>query len=423
MTTPSGLPLRRNRDFLLLISGQAVSYLGDQVQDFALLLLVLAMAGPSGQAGVVLGLNTAAFLVFGLFAGALVDRWDRRRTMVWCEIGRAAATGGVAAALWLDRLTLPCLYAFAVVTGTLTALFQSANTAALPNVVGPDRLARALGTSQGVTSTLRVGGASLGAAVYAFGRAVPFVVNAVSFLLSAAALRLMRLSFQQPTGPVDGGERTARRMTTDLREGLSWLRQQPVIRFLCLVQAADNLRYGAGYLVIIALAQAVGATPTQIGLVFTGAAIGALAGSLPAARAAARFPLGRIAVVMLWVEALVFPLYAAAPNALLLGVVAAAESVIAPIHSVAITTHRLAVTPDHLRGRTSAAVQTLTMGALSVGTMLGGVLIAALGARGTALALGGWLALLALCTTANRRVRTAGTPAPTAMAATAAPLT
>jgi hypothetical protein len=237
---------------------------------------------------------------------------------------------------------------------------------------------------------------------------MPFLMNAVSFLVSALTLRLMRASFQEETDRAADGQRSASQMISDIRVGLGWLWRQPVIRFLTLTQTADNLRYGSGYLVIIALAEAVRATPTEIGLVFTGAAIGALAGSLLAARAAARFRLGHIAVAMLWAEALIFPLYVLAPNALFLGVVAAAESVIAPVYWVAIGTYRLEVTPDQLRGRTSAAVQALTTGALSLGTMLGGTLIAVLGARGATLALGGWLALLAMATTLNRQARTAG---------------
>ncbi|MEV1172763.1 MFS transporter [Nonomuraea sp. NPDC049784] len=182
-----------------------------------------------------------------------------------------------------------------------------------------------------------------------------------------------------------------------------------MVRLFSLIQTGDNLRYGAGYLVIVTLAQGVGATPTQIGLIFSGAAIGALVGSLLADRLACRFALGRIAVTMLWVEALTFPFYAAAPNALLLGLIAGAESMIAPICSVTITTHRLNATPDHLRGRTSAAVSTLTMGALSLGTMLSGEMIALMGAHAVALALAAWLAVLALFATVNRHVRNANT--------------
>ena len=407
MSASPEVPLRRNRNFLLLISGQVVSSVGDQVQNFALLLLLVATARHTGQVGLVLGLNTASFLVFGLFAGALADRLDRRRTMICCEIGRAVATGGVAAALGLGELRLPYLYAFAVVTGILSTLFQAADTAALPNVVGPGGLARAMGVSQGAANLVRVSGASLGAVVYAFGRVTPFLVNSISFLASALTLRLMRSPFQEEADRP--GKRSAGQLIGDIREGLSWLWRQPVIRFLTVMQTADNLRYGSGYLVIISLAEAVRATPTEIGLVFTGAAIGALAGSLMADRAVARFSLGHIAVAMLWAEALIFPLYVLAPNALCLGLVAAGESVITPIYWVAIGTYRLNLAPDHLRGRTSAAVQALTTGALSLGTMLGGTLIGVLGARDATLALAAWLALLALCTTLNRQARTART--------------
>ena len=395
------IPLRRDKNFLLLLSGQVVSSAGDHIQDFAFLLLVLAMTGSAAHSGFVLGLNTAAYLLFGLVAGALADRWDRRRTMIWCELGRGALAGAVALALWLDRLTLPHLYAVAALTGVLTTLFQAAGTAALPAIVGPGRLTRALGVTQGVLNTLRVAGATIAAFVHGFGRSAPFLVNAVSFVISAATLRLMTPSFQ--AGPAD----EPARVTTEIRDGLGWLWRQPAIRLLTLLQTGDNLRYGAGYLVIVTLAQGAGASPAQIGLIFSGAAVGALAGSLLADRAARRFPLGGIAVVMLWLEALTFPLYALAPGPPALGLVAAAESVIAPVFAVAVTTHRLAVTPDRLRGRTSAAVQTLTMGALSVGTMLGGALISAIGAHAATFALGGWLALLALLATANRQIRTA----------------
>jgi len=403
------LPLRRNRNFLLLISGQIVSSAGDQVQSFALLLLLMAMTGHTGQVGLVLGLNTASFLIFGLFAGALADRWDRRRTMICCEIGRAAATGAIAAAIALGELRLPYLYVFAVLTGMLSTLFQAASIAALPNVVGPDRLARAIAASQGATNMVRVSGAFLGAVVYSFSRVMPFLLNSASFLVSAGTLRLMHGSFEEETASAHSGERSATRMIGDIRAGLSWFWQQPVIRFLTIVQTADSLRYGCGYLVIISLAEALNAKPTEIGLVFTGAAVGALAGSLLAGWAVARFALGHIAVVMLWAEALIFPLYAIAPSALCLGIIAAAESVIAPIYSVAISTYCLARAPDQLRGRTSAAMTGLTTGGLSLGAMLGGVLIAALGARAATVALAAWLAVLALSTTLNRRVRSART--------------
>ncbi|MFJ8009976.1 MFS transporter [Streptomyces fagopyri] len=403
MNSLRGPGLFRNRDFSLLLSGQLVSAIGDQAHFMALPLLVLALTGSATEAGFVLGLGTLSFLAFGLVAGALVDRWDRKATMIWCELGRAVLTAGVAVALWLDRLTMPQLYATAVLVGLLTTLFQVANTAALPNVVGPRQLSAALGYSQSAASAVGIFGASLAGALYAVGRTVPFAVNAVSFAVSAALLRRMRARFQVDRQDV----RTTSRLSTEIREGLGWLWRQPVIRFLTLVSAADKVRYGAGYLLIITLARQVGATPLWIGVIFSGAAVGAMAGALVSDRATRRFPLGRIAVVMLWLEALMFPLYALAPNPLVLAAVAAAESLVAPVYAVAMTTHQLAITPDELRGRATSAVSTLTTGALSMGTLAGGALITALGAKPLVWLCGVWLLGLALLTTANRAVRQA----------------
>ncbi|MFF4015049.1 MFS transporter [Streptomyces sp. NPDC001843] len=398
-----GPGLFRNRDFSLLLSGQLVSAIGDQAHFMALPLIVLALTGSATQAGVVLGLGTLSFLAFGLIAGALVDRWDRKATMIWCELGRAVLIAGVVVALWLNQLTMPQLYATAVLAGILATLFQVANTAALPNVVGPRQLSAALAYSQAASSTVSIFGASLAGALYALGRTVPFAVNAVSFAVSAASLLLMRARFQLDRQEV----RTTSRLTSEIREGLGWLWRQPVIRFLTLVSAADKVRYGAGYLLIITLARQVGASPLWIGVIFSGAAVGALAGALVSERATRRFPLGRIAVVMMWLEALMFPLYALAPNPLLLAAVAAAESLVAPVYTVAMTSHQLAVTPDELRGRTTSAVSTLTTGALSIGTLAGGALITTLGAKPLVWLCGAWLFILAVLTTANRAVRQA----------------
>ncbi|MCL2731135.1 MAG: MFS transporter [Actinomycetia bacterium] len=403
MSSSRGSGLFRNRDFSLLLSGQLVSAVGDQAHFMALPLIVLALTGSAADAGYVLGLGTVSFLAFGLVAGALVDRWDRKATMIWCEVGRAVLTAGVAVALWLGRLTLPQLCATAVLTGVLTTVFQVANTAALPSVVGPEQLSTALGYSQSATGAVGVVGGSLAGALYALGRTVPFVVNAVSFAVSAASLRLMRVPFQTQ----DRSARTGTGLATEIREGLGWLWGQPVIRFLTLVSAADKVRYGAGYLLIITLARQLGASPLWIGVIFSGAAVGAMAGSLVSDRATRRFPLGRIAVVMLWLEALMFPLYALAPGPILLAAVAAAESLVAPIYTVAMTTHQLAITPDALRGRATSATATLTTGALSVGTLAGGVLITACGAKPLVWICGAWLLALALLTTANRAVRQA----------------
>jgi MFS family permease len=402
--------LWRNRDFRLLISGRVVSFAGSQVQNFAMPLLVLAISGSAAEAGIVLALGNLAWLVFGPASGALADRWNRKTTMMISDLCRAVLMISIPVAWWLHGLTVAQLGAVAVLSGLFKTLFDSADAAALPNVVTPEQLPAALGHLQSATNIVRIAGSMVAGALYAVRRAVPFIADSVSYLCSAASLRFTRANFEDP--PDDGKDPDPNRsLIGEIRQGISWLRGQRLVRFLVLISAADSIRYGAGYLVIITLAQRLGASPAQIGFVFTGAAAGAMAGSLAARRVHGRFGLGRIAIVTLWVEALMFPLYAYAPTVWLLAAVAAAESVFAPIYTVAMSSCRLAATPDELRGRISSAVLTLTSGAMSTGALLGGTLITSLGGRNTTLLLAAWLMLLAGLTTANKTVRHSS-PAP-----------
>jgi MFS family permease len=154
-------------------------------------------------------------------------------------------------------------------------------------------------------------------------------------------------------------------------------------------------------------AQQVGSGALEVGLIFSGAALGALLGGLASAHIVRRFPLGMVAIVMLWVEALAFPLYAIARDWWMLGAIALVESVVAPIYMVAMSTYRLSVTPDRLQGRVSGAVRTVTTGAMSLGAILGGVLLSALGPVALAIACGVWLLALAAVTSVNRTARRA----------------
>ncbi|MFG1658607.1 MFS transporter [Micromonospora chersina] len=407
MDTLTSTPPRnlwRQHDFQLLLGGRLISQLGDQLQFLALPLLVVALTGSSTQAGIVLGLQTAVYLVFGLVAGALADRWDRKTTMIWCEIGRGSLAAAVPIAAAAGVLGMPQLYVIAVLNGVLSTLFGAANSSALPNIVTKTDLPSALGAIGAMSSTLRIIGASVAGVAYALGRMVPFAFNAVSFLASAAALRAIRADFQQERATAAA---SPRELLADIGHGLSWLWRRPVIRTLALLDAGDSLRYGAGYLLIIMLAQRLHANPTQVGIVFTGAAIGALIGSLLAPALTRRLPLGKLSITMLWIEALTFPFYAVAPTWWLLLVVAFAESVVSPIYNVALDSYRLNVTPDAVRGRVTSAIDTLTSGAAAIGTMASGALIALLGAPTLTHVLAGWLTFLALAATLSRTVRTA----------------
>ena len=400
----SAPPLWRNHNYVLLQGGQIVSYIGNQQQFIALPLLILALTGSVVQAGIAVSVSTIAVLVVSPIAGALADRWDRKRTMVICDAGRMLVTLTIPVAFWLHILTMPQIYVAVTIAGVLGTIFSVANSAALPNVVPREQLPAALAQSQAAYSTVRTFGSLLGGTLYSIGAVFPFLVNALSFGASVFSLGLIRGDFQRrresPNLP----------FATAITEGFVWLWKQPLLRFLTLVNGADSLRYGAGYLVILVLARELGASPRGIGAIFTGAAVGALLGNLASDRVRRHLRFGTITISMLWLEALMFPLYAIAPTALLMGCIAAAEEFVGPMYTVSLTSYRLIATPDAMRGRTSSTVQLVTQGAQSVGAILGGILIQAVGAKGSALLLGAWLMLLAVATTVNKRVRHAALP-------------
>jgi MFS family permease len=397
-------PLWRNRNYLLLQGGQIVSYLGNQQQFIALPLLALALTGSVVQAGIAVSVSTIAVLAISPIAGALVDRWDRKRTMLICDAGRMILTLTIPLAFWLHALTMVQLCVVVAAAGVLGAIFSVANSAALPNVVTPAQLPAALSQSQAAYSGVRTVGSLIGGTLYSIGSAVPFLVNAVSFGASVLSLGFVRGNFQR--------ERNEARLPLHqaIAEGFAWLWRQPLLRFLTLVNGADSLRYGAGYLVIIVLARNLHASPRGIGAIFTGAAVGALLGNLASNRVRRRMRFGAIAISMLWLEALMFPLYAIAPSVLAMGLIAAAEEFVSPMYTVSLNSYRLTATPDALRGRMSSTVQWVTQGGQSLGAILSGVLIQGVGAKGSALLLGGWLVLLAVATTLNRGVRQASLP-------------
>ncbi|HET8842815.1 MAG TPA: MFS transporter, partial [Ktedonobacteraceae bacterium] len=351
-------------------------------------------------------LNTIAVLGISPIAGALVDRWNRKKTMLICDAGRMLFTFSIPLAFWLHVLTIWQIYVVVTMTGVLATIFSVANTAALPNVVTREQLPTALAQSQTAYSFVRTCGSFLGGALYSLGNILPFLANALSFGASVLSLGFIRGNFQSTK------EKPDQPLSQAIAEGFLWLWKQPLLRFLTFINGADSLRYGAGYLIILVLAQELHTSPAGIGAIFTGAAVGALMGNLTSNLVRKRMSFGKITISMLWLEALMFPLYVIAPNAFLMGLIAAAEEFVSPIYTISLESYRLMSTPDALRGRTSSTVQLIIQGAQSLGAILGGLLIQGVGAKWSALILGMELILLALATTLNRRVRHASLVVP-----------
>src|SRR5260370_24187275 len=144
--------LWRNRDFMLLWNGQLLSNIGSQVSLLAFPLLVLAITRSPAQAGLVGALRSLPFALLCLPAGALIDRWDRKKVMLICDAGRALALGSIPVALWLGRLGILQLCLVALVEGTLMTFFSLAEIACLPHVGPKDQIPAASAQNQAIDS-------------------------------------------------------------------------------------------------------------------------------------------------------------------------------------------------------------------------------------------------------------------------------
>ncbi|MGE5138346.1 MAG: MFS transporter, partial [Rudaea sp.] len=223
-------PLWHNRDYMLLWGGQVVSTVGSGASGIVYPLLVLWLTNSYAAAGIAGALGSLPYLVFSLPVGALIDRWDRKRVMILCDLGRAATLASVPVALLLGVLTVWQIYLAVLVEGSLFVFFNIAEVAALPRVVDRRQLPEASAQNEASFGIAGILGPSLGTFVYQLlGRAWPFIVDSVSYVASVVSLTFIRTAFQ--------GERAAaeRNLRAEIAEGLAWLWHHPLIRYIALL--------------------------------------------------------------------------------------------------------------------------------------------------------------------------------------------
>ena len=371
---PSSRPrLWRNRDFLLLWSGQAVSSVGTEVSLLAFPLLILALTHSPAQAGILTALRSLPFVVLSLPAGAYLDRWDRKRTMILSDTIRALALGSIPPVLLTGHLTFLQLAVVALVEGTLFTVFNIAESAALPRVVAPEDVAQAVGLNQTIESTAILLGPSLSGALFAVGRALPFLADAISYAASVISLLFIHVPFQAERTDPSGA------LGSEIRDGVLWLWRHSLVRFLALLVGGLNL-FSFGYpIIMIVRAQQLHGTSAEIGLLFASGGLGSILGSLALGPLQRRFTVGQIMVVGAWVWTLTWIPYALAPNLLAFGVANALGWVIIPIFLGTQYSYRLRVIPDELQGRANSVFKLLAYGAQPISLAFTGFVVQALG--------------------------------------------
>jgi MFS family permease len=398
------MSLRHNRDFMLLWSGQVVSTLGTRISGIAYPLLVLALTGSPAQAGLVGFAQGLPFLVWFLPAGALVDRWSRKRVMLVADLGRGLALGTVAAAVLVDRITVAHLLAVAFVEGTLYVFFLLAEGAALPHVVPRALLSTALARNQARDQGADLAGQPLGGFLFGLGHVVPFLVDAVSYLVAFLAMLPIRPVLEHPS------TQPRRNLLAEIGEGVRWVWRQRLVRTLVGLVALSNFTFNALFLVLIVRARDLGASPFATGLLLGTFGVGALIGALAAPAVQRRVAPNVVLVGSLWVWAAQLALLAVAPDLVVVAVVCAVGTLVGPVFNVVVAAYRYALTPDRLQGRVSSVGRLVGWGTLPLGALCGGFAAERFGAVPTFAGLAVVAVAVAVLGTAAAHVRRAPRP-------------
>ncbi len=374
--------LFRHADFRRLWAADAASQLGMFVGTTAVpLLAVTVLAATPFQMGLLTAAEFLGFLLFGLPAGAWVDRMRRRTLMLTADLTRAALLISVPIAWWAGVLTLAQLLVVVLLTGIATVFFDISYQSYLPALVGREHLIEGNGKLQAVQSSAQIAGPSAaGVLVQVAGAANTVLVTGLGYLTSA--LCLLRIRTIEPTlerSPHD-------RMLPQIAEGLRFVFTDRPLRAIVATTGSANFFGGALAAVqVLFLTRTVGLSPATVGVLLAVGGAGGILAALCADPLVRRIGQARaiwLVPTLTGPAYLLFPLAAPGWRLVLpaLGLAVAAFGII--IYNVAQVSYRQAICPDRLLGRMNASVRFVVWGAMPPGGLLGGALGEGLGLRG-----------------------------------------
>jgi MFS family permease len=368
--------LRRHYNYRLFFVGQVVSLAGSWMQNVALAWLVLELSRSPLAVAALIFCRFAPYTLLGVPAGAIVDRLDTRRLVMWTQAAAMAISIALATVVLTDTASLPLVYLLAALGGVTLVLDAPGRQTLTFEMVGPRELQNAVALNSGLLNASRVIGPALaGVMIASVGIGMCFVVNALSFLAVLAALALMRTDElhrveQEPGGSVLRGT----------REGLRFAAATPEIRAVLLVVTVVGLvGFNFNTLVPLLASDTLHVGASAFGLLSAAFGAGAFVGALVAAslrgtswRAFSAGTVGFSALMLalapvhdVWVAGVLlaaigacFTLFAASANALVqLG------------------------TPDHLRGRLVSLYLFAFVGLAPFGALIAGWLTSVGGTR------------------------------------------
>lgn len=373
--------LRLGASYWKLWTSLGLSNLADGVFKIALPLMAIQLTqSPTLIAGVTVA-ATLPWLFFALTAGALADRVDRRKLMLWADLSRAVLPASLIAVVLLDLGAIWALYVVALMVGVAETLYDTSAQSILPQIVTKGQLSRANGRLYAAELTAnQFIGPPLGGLLIGIGVAAGFAVPAALWLAAAGGLLLLPGSFR-----VEREQKTTLRF--DIREGLRFLWNQKILRTLAVMTGVLNFASSAAFAVLVLFAvgpnSKMGLSEVGFGLLLTTSAAGAFVGSFISESVEAK--LGRCKSLALTIIGCA--LFVGAPaltnNPYILGPILLVGGMLIVLWNVITVSLRQRVSPARLLGRVNSAYRLLAWGTMPIGAAAGGLLAQWLGLQAT----------------------------------------
>lgn len=394
------IPLRKNRDFLLLQSGQVLSTIGSESTALAYPLLILALTHSPAKAGVVGFARILPWALFGFVAGVAADRLPRKAMMLTSDVVRASLLATIVVAVAFGWITFIQIAIVAFLEGSMYVFFNIAEVGALRSVVPSTQLPTAAAAEQARFSTVTIIAPPLGGALFGIGRAFPFLAGALSPAFSLATLLSMHTPFEEVREP------DATPLRTQIAEGFRFLWGHAFLRSCALLFTFTNLVFEGMFLVLVVLGRRHGLSGGEIGGLIAIFGVCSLIGSAIAPRIVHTLSMRTVVVGAFWVQLGIIG-YVIWPSIWVLLVSYLPMALFLPSVYAVVIGYRVAITPDRLAGRVNSVARTIALCGAPFGPLGAGVLLSTVSGRTTVTVFAAVLLALALTATLSPSIRNA----------------
>lgn len=375
------IPILRNRNFLWLWGGEAISQFGAQFTYIALPVLAVSLLGATEwEVGVLGAAQTLAFLVVSLPAGAWIDRMLKRRVMIVADLVRAVALAAVPALWFAGALEVWHLFVFGIVFGVARVFFDVSYQSYLPILLPGTQVGSGNSKLEATTQIASIGGPGLaGALLTVLAAPVILLADAVSYLLSAFAIWRIRDQERLP-------DPTARLpLAKEIGAGLRFVFGHPLIRRITATTGTANFFSTiAVTLEAVLILRVLDLGPASLGLILGVGSAGGLLGAIATPWITKRIGEGTavsLSALAMGLGVAAFPLAGMLPSVALPILIAGMflESFLVLVYNITQVTMRQRLTPPHLLGRMNASIRFVVWGVMPIGALISGVLGSTIG--------------------------------------------